>query len=58
MAQLASGELLIPTHVDHRFRGMPSTDSEACRPPIPTDVVHFGAPLAGRAAAPVQEWSG
>ena len=31
------GVLLIPTDVDHRFRGMPSTDSDPCRPSIPTD---------------------
>lgn len=28
-------------HADHRFRGMSSTDSDPCRPPIPTDVVHL-----------------
>ena len=31
--------LRIPPEVVHRFQGMPSTDSRACRPPNPTDVV-------------------
>ena len=32
--------LRIPTHAVHRFRRMPSTHSDSCRPPIPRHVVH------------------
>ena len=30
-----------PGHADHRFRCMPTTDSGACRPPIPTYADHL-----------------
>ena len=33
-------QVLIPTHFVHRFRRMPSTDSDSIRPLIPTQSVH------------------
>lgn len=44
LAPIVNSSPAYSTHIDHRFRGKPSTDSAGCRPPIPDDCVHPGEP--------------
>ena len=46
--ELAAMQVQNPEHIVHGFRSMPSTDSGACRPLIPEQIVHyFGQPRMG-----------